>query len=63
MARKLFGESLSIESGIFSAFSKALLLVKIEVGSEERYFCISFGLGRHLIEPWAMEERFGLKSH
>lgn len=56
-----FNEALPIESGIYSAFSKALLIIKVEVAGEERIFCIAFGLGRHLIKPWALEERFGLK--
>jgi len=42
--------------------SQGLFLSKIKVSNEEyRFFAIPFGVGRHLLKPGVIEERFGLK--
>lgn len=44
-------------SHLFSSGCAAVLLVK----REDRYFAITFGYGRHLLQPDCFEENFGLK--
>lgn len=53
-----FQDYLEIEKlGIKSASGKAVLLMKID----GRFFAITFGQGRHLIEPLSIVQNFGLK--
>ena len=60
--RKFFGGSFDNSSeknklNIFTASSKAVLLVSVE----DRLFVLAFGYGRALLNPGVCEERFGLK--
>ncbi len=42
--------------------SQGLFLAKIKISNKEyRFFAIPFGVGRHLLKPGVIEERFGLK--
>ncbi|MBC8488572.1 MAG: TIGR04141 family sporadically distributed protein [Bacteroidetes bacterium] len=42
--------------------SQGLFLARIKTSNEEyRFFTIPFGVGRHLLKPGVIEERFGLK--
>jgi uncharacterized protein (TIGR04141 family) len=53
-----FQDYLDVEKlGIKSATGKAVLLVKVQ----NRFFALSFGQGRYLIEPRAIIQNFGLK--
>ncbi len=45
------------ELGCYSSGSSAVLLVR----ASSRMFALTFGYGRHLLEPGVWEERFGLK--
>ena len=60
--RKFFGGSFDNSSennklNIFTASSKAVLLVSVE----KRLFALAFGYGHTLLNPGVCEERFGLK--
>lgn len=60
--KKFFGESLKLSSEIFNATSKGILLVSVDLISEEkRIFAIPFGFGRTFLNLGVWEERFGLK--
>jgi uncharacterized protein (TIGR04141 family) len=54
-------------SKLFSATARAVLLVKTEVTnsktkkSEQRYFAVTMGYGRSMLQDNVIEERFGLK--
>jgi uncharacterized protein (TIGR04141 family) len=56
-----FGESLGDNARILSASARGVLLVPIPYEQSTRYFAISFGVGRHLLNEGVIEERFGLK--
>ncbi len=49
-----------VESHIFSAGTKAVLLVDIIHENKKRIFAIPFGSGRFLLNDFCFEERFGL---
>ena len=49
-----------VESQIFSAGTKAVLLVDIIHNNKKRLFAIPFGTGRFLLNEFCFEERFGL---
>jgi hypothetical protein len=52
-----FGDTLSEVPRLHNQSSGALLLVK----RGRRHFALTFGLGRHLLEPGRSEESFGLR--
>jgi uncharacterized protein (TIGR04141 family) len=56
-----FGASLGDNVRILSASARGVLLVPIPYEEGNRYFAISFGVGRHLLNEGVIEERFGLK--
>lgn len=39
-----------------------LLLMKVTLEKDSRYFALAFGLGRHMLVPESIETRFGLKT-
>jgi uncharacterized protein (TIGR04141 family) len=47
---------------LFTATSRALLVVKVQVKRKSRFFCIPFGSGRFLMKEGIQEERFGLRT-
>jgi uncharacterized protein (TIGR04141 family) len=56
-----FAERLGDNLGIFTASARGTLIVPIQRGAESVLFAVVFGVGRHLLKPGVMEERFGLK--
>lgn len=56
-----FGAKLGAGLGIFTASAKGLLLARASYDGDERVFAVIFGLGRHLLNEGALEERFGLR--
>ena len=56
-----FGASLGDNVRILAASARGVLLVPVPHKENTRYFAISFGVGRHLLNEGVVEERFGLK--
>src|SRR3989344_146636 len=60
--KSFFGGKLDQDIQLFSAISKATLLIEVEIDSgKKRVFAIPFGYGWTLLNHGSWEERFGLK--
>jgi uncharacterized protein (TIGR04141 family) len=59
--KDFFGASLKKDIKLLAASSRGVLLVPIEHDGQKLHFVVSFGLGRHLMYPGVIEDRFGLK--
>jgi uncharacterized protein (TIGR04141 family) len=59
--KDFFGSSLQKDIKLLAASARGVLLAPIEHNGKKIHFVISFGLGRHLIHPGVIEDRFGLK--
>jgi uncharacterized protein (TIGR04141 family) len=55
-----FGSSLD-EQNIFTSSAKGALVLPVNTPDGQRYFVLTFGVGRHLLKDGVVEERFGLK--
>lgn len=55
-----FGSTLD-DQNIFTSSAKGALVVPVTTADGQRYFVITFGVGRHLLKDGVVEERFGLK--
>jgi uncharacterized protein (TIGR04141 family) len=56
-----FGATLDQDLKILAASARGVLLVPITHENAVVHFVVSFGLGRHLIKPGVIEDRFGLR--
>jgi uncharacterized protein (TIGR04141 family) len=59
--KDFFGSTLLNNVKLFSASARGVLLVPLEHKGIPVNFAVSFGLGRHLLRPGVIEDRFGLK--
>jgi len=59
--KEFFGTSLTKDIKLLAASARGVLLVPIEHNRQRLHFVVSFGLGRHLMHPGVIEDRFGLK--
>jgi uncharacterized protein (TIGR04141 family) len=59
--KDFFGATLLKDVKLFSASARGVLLVPIQYKGNTVNFAVSFGLGRHLLRPGVIEDRFGLK--
>lgn len=59
--KDFFGGTIAPSLKLFTASARGLLLVPIEHGGKVVHFAVAFGLGRHLLQPGVIEDRFGLK--
>jgi len=59
--KDFFGGALGPDIKLFTASARGVLLVPIVHQGETIYFALAFGLGRHLLRPGVIEDRFGLK--
>jgi uncharacterized protein (TIGR04141 family) len=59
--KDFFGSTLLKDVKLFSASARGVLLVPVEHKGNTVNFAVSFGLGRHLLRPGVIEDRFGLK--
>ncbi len=62
--RKFFGNNLEdeVQQQIYVSNAQAIVLLKVPVSNGTRFFAISFGTGRFLIKPEAIERNFGLRT-
>jgi uncharacterized protein (TIGR04141 family) len=56
-----FGGKLASGLKLFTASARGVLLVPVDHEEKIVYFAVAFGLGRHLLRPGVIEDRFGLK--
>ena len=59
--KDFFGASLQDGIKLLAASARGVLLVPIQHNAATIHFVASFGLGRHLMKPGVIEDRFGLK--
>src|SRR5579864_4130165 len=59
--KDFFGASLHGDFKLLTASARGVLLVPVEYQGATIHFVVSFGLGRHLLRPGVIEDRFGLK--
>lgn len=59
--KDFFGQTLDEDIKLLTASARGALLVSIEHENTTIRFVVSFGLGRHLINAGATEDRFGLR--
>lgn len=59
-AERFFGDRLSGET-LVSSSASALLLTRLKSEGDTRLFAVSFGYGYTMLDPDAVEERFGLR--
>src|SRR5580704_8334287 len=59
--KDFFGGQLAAGPKLFTASARGVLLVPIVHKGKPIHFAVAFGLGRHLLRPGVIEDRFGLK--
>jgi uncharacterized protein (TIGR04141 family) len=59
--KDFFGGKLTADVKLFTASARGVLLVPITHKTKTVSFAVAFGLGRHLLRPGVIEDRFGLK--
>jgi len=59
--KEFFGGSLASGLKLLAASARGVLLVPVTHKNKTVNFIVSFGLGRHLLKPGVIEDRFGLK--
>lgn len=58
---RFFGDALGDIRDVFTASARGIFLVPIAEGDKVVHFALSFGIGHHMLNDEALEQRFGLR--